>query len=68
MGLRLDADVRREQVAEHVDGVMESEAIRRSAARWKVEAEAAAGRGGSSHENLLSLVKALGVSSLESEA
>jgi hypothetical protein len=46
---------------------MGSEEVRRSAARWKAEAEAAAGRGGSSHENLLSLVKALGVSSLDSE-
>ncbi|RCV29874.1 hypothetical protein SETIT_6G048200v2 [Setaria italica] len=62
VGLRLDAEVRREQVAGHVDGVMESEGIRRSAARWKAEAEATAGRGGSSHENLLSLVKALGAS------
>ncbi|CAO2187143.1 unnamed protein product [Urochloa humidicola] len=62
VGIRLDEEVSREQVAGHVGEVMESEGIRRNAARWKAEAEAAAGRGGSSHKNLLSLVTALGVS------
>ncbi|KAF8713008.1 hypothetical protein HU200_028798 [Digitaria exilis] len=42
VGLRLDAEVRREQVAGHVNEAMESDEIRRSAARWKAEAEAAA--------------------------
>ncbi|CAL5010400.1 unnamed protein product [Urochloa decumbens] len=68
VGLRLHAGVRREQVAAHVGVAMESGEIRRSAARWKAEAEAAACPGGSSYENLLSLVRALGVSSIDSEA
>ncbi|KAL6659362.1 hypothetical protein ACP70R_003402 [Stipagrostis hirtigluma subsp. patula] len=59
VGLRLDAEVRREQVAAHVGEAMASEEMRRNAARWKAEAEAAARPGGSSHENLLTLVKAL---------
>nr|CAB3482272.1 unnamed protein product [Digitaria exilis] len=68
VGLRLDAEVRREQVAGHVNEAMESDEIRRSAARWKAEAEAAASPGGSSYENLLCLVKALQEGSLNSEA
>ncbi|CAO2200628.1 unnamed protein product [Urochloa humidicola] len=68
VGIRLDEEVSREQVAGHVGEVKESEGIRRNAARWKAEAEAAAGRGGSSHENLLSLVRALGVTLIDSEA
>ncbi|CAL5010402.1 unnamed protein product [Urochloa decumbens] len=64
VGIRLDEEVRREQVAEHVGEAMESGDIRRCAARWKAEAEAASCRGGSSCENLLSLVTALGVSSI----
>ncbi|CAO2168178.1 unnamed protein product [Urochloa humidicola] len=67
VGLRLDEEVSREQVAGHVDEAMDSEKIRRSAARWKAEAETAAGRGGSSHENLPSLVRALVVCSIDSE-
>ncbi|CAO2205892.1 unnamed protein product [Urochloa humidicola] len=67
VGVRLDAEVRREQVAGRVGEAMGSEGIRRSAARWKAEAEVAAGRGGSSRENLLSLIRALGVSSIDSE-
>ncbi|CAN6278272.1 unnamed protein product [Urochloa humidicola] len=59
VGVRLDAEVRREQVAEHVREVMGSEEMQRNAAKWKEEAEAAAGPGGSSCENLLSMVTAL---------
>ncbi|RLN04213.1 7-deoxyloganetin glucosyltransferase-like [Panicum miliaceum] len=68
IGLRLDEEVRREQVAGRVREAMESEEMRKSAARWKAEAEAAACPGGSSHENLLGLVKALKEGSLNSEA
>jgi hypothetical protein len=69
VGRRLDAEVRRDQVAAHANEAMESEEVRRSAARWKEEAETAARAGGSSHENLLSMVKALGViSSVNTEA
>ncbi|TVU42973.1 hypothetical protein EJB05_09400, partial [Eragrostis curvula] len=65
-GRRLDAEVRREQVAAHVDEAMRSEAVRKSAARWEAEAEAAARPGGSSHENLLGMVKALGLEVISS--
>jgi hypothetical protein len=68
VGLRLDEEVRREQVAGRVREAMESEEMRKSAARWKAEAEAAACPGGSSHDNLLGLVKALKEGSLNSEA
>ncbi|CAO2176345.1 unnamed protein product [Urochloa humidicola] len=67
VGLRLDEEVRREQVAGRVREAMESEELRKSAARWKAEAEAAACQGGSSYENLLGLVKALEEASLNSE-
>jgi UDP:flavonoid glycosyltransferase YjiC (YdhE family) len=62
VGLRLDDDVRREQVAEHVSQAMRSEEMRRSAAAWKTKAEdaTAPGGGGSSYENLLNMVTALG--------
>jgi UDP:flavonoid glycosyltransferase YjiC (YdhE family) len=59
VGVRLDAEVEREQVAMHVRKVMASEEMRKSAAKWKEEAEAAAGPAGSSRENLLSMVRAL---------
>ncbi|RCV05963.1 hypothetical protein SETIT_1G125000v2 [Setaria italica] len=59
VGVRLDAEVRREQVAMHVREVMGSEEMQRNAAKWKEEAEAATGPGGSSFENLLSMVRAL---------
>ncbi|CAL5058850.1 unnamed protein product [Urochloa decumbens] len=59
VGVKLDAVVRREQVAERVREVMGSQEMRRNAARWKEEAEAATGPGGSSCENLLSMVRAL---------
>ena len=62
VGRRLDAEVRGEQVAARVGEVMESVEVRRSAARWKAMAEEAAGAGGSSHENLLAVIEALGVS------
>ncbi|CAL4996953.1 unnamed protein product [Urochloa decumbens] len=68
VGLRLDAGVRREQVAAHVGVAMQSEELGKSATRWKAEAEAATCPGGSSYENLLGLVRALGVSSIDSEA
>ncbi|OEL37848.1 7-deoxyloganetin glucosyltransferase [Dichanthelium oligosanthes] len=60
-------EVKREQVAGRVREAMESEEMRKSAARWKAEVEAAACPGGSSYENLLSLVKALEETSLNSE-
>ncbi|XP_051201177.1 7-deoxyloganetin glucosyltransferase-like [Lolium perenne] len=62
MGLRLDDDVRREQVAGHVSQAMRSGEMRRSAAAWKAKAEdaTAPGGGGSSYENLQSMVTALG--------
>ncbi|KAL6839864.1 hypothetical protein ACP4OV_029674 [Aristida adscensionis] len=59
VGVRLDAEVRREQVAGRVREAMQSEEMRRSAARWKAAAEDAARPGGSSYENLQSMVKAL---------
>ncbi|CAM0878864.1 unnamed protein product [Alopecurus aequalis] len=60
VGLRLDDEVRREQVAGYVREAMGKEGIRRSAAGWKAKAEDAAAPGGSSYENLQSLVTALG--------
>ena len=60
VGVRLDAEVRREQVAAHVREAMGSGEIKASAARWKAEALAASCPGGSSYENLMSLVGALG--------
>jgi hypothetical protein len=68
VGVRLDAEVRREQVAERVREVMASEEMRRKAARWKAEAAAAAGPGGSSYENLLAMVRSLSSSSDSSQA
>ncbi|CAN6231264.1 unnamed protein product [Urochloa humidicola] len=59
VGVKLDAVVRREQVAEHVRKVMGSEEMRRNATKWKEEAEAATRPGGSSCDNLLSIVRAL---------
>uniref|UniRef100_J3MQP9 Uncharacterized protein n=1 Tax=Oryza brachyantha TaxID=4533 RepID=J3MQP9_ORYBR len=59
VGARLDEEVRREQVAGHVERVMESEGMRRAAARWKAKAEEAARHGGSSHDNLQRMVKAI---------
>ncbi|KAF8774959.1 hypothetical protein HU200_005006 [Digitaria exilis] len=63
VGLRLDAEVRREQVAELGGTVMESVGIRACAARWKNEAEKAVCPGGSSWDSLLDMVKALEVGS-----
>ncbi|WVZ76893.1 hypothetical protein U9M48_024814 [Paspalum notatum var. saurae] len=67
IGVRLDAEVKREQVAERVRAAMASEEMRRDAAKWKAEAEAAAGPGGSSYQNLLAMVRALGSSSNSSQ-
>ncbi|CAL4969992.1 unnamed protein product [Urochloa decumbens] len=60
VGVRLDAGVRREQVAMHVREAMGSEEMKASAAKWKAKAVLASCRGGSSYENLLSVVRALG--------
>lgn len=59
VGLRLDAEVKREQVAGHVRKAMEAEEMRRSAVAWKAKAAEAVSPGGSSFENLQSMVKAL---------
>ncbi|KAG8044280.1 hypothetical protein GUJ93_ZPchr0130g6521 [Zizania palustris] len=59
VGLRLDSEVRREQVAGHVKQVMESEDTRGNAARWKAKAEVAARPGGSSYKNMQSMVDAI---------
>ncbi|RLM79512.1 7-deoxyloganetin glucosyltransferase-like [Panicum miliaceum] len=59
VGVRLDAEVRREQVAAHVREAMGSEVMRRRAAKRKEEAETATSPGGSSSENLLSMVREL---------
>ncbi|KAJ1278984.1 hypothetical protein BS78_04G120200 [Paspalum vaginatum] len=67
IGVRLDAEAKREQVAEHVKATMASEEMRRDAAKWKAEAEAAAGPGGSSYQNLRAMVRALGSSSNSSQ-
>ncbi|CAN6251172.1 unnamed protein product [Urochloa humidicola] len=69
VGVRLGAEVRREQVAERVREVMASGEMRRNAAKWKEEAEVATGGpGGSSFENLLAMVRALSSSSGSSQA
>ncbi|CAM0909507.1 unnamed protein product [Alopecurus aequalis] len=59
IGLRLDDEVRRDQVAGHIKQAMESKEMRMSAAGWKAKAEDAATPGGSSYENLQSMVTAL---------
>ncbi|XP_051201264.1 (R)-mandelonitrile beta-glucosyltransferase [Lolium perenne] len=59
VGLRLDDEVRREQVAGHVRQAMESKEMRRNAAGWKAKAKDGAAPGGSSYENLQSMVTAL---------
>ncbi|KQJ95229.1 7-deoxyloganetin glucosyltransferase isoform X2 [Brachypodium distachyon] len=60
VGLRLDEEVKREQVAGHVKKAMEPAGeVRRSAAAWKAKAAEAVRPGGSSFENLQSMVKAL---------
>ncbi|KAI4988229.1 hypothetical protein ZWY2020_029859 [Hordeum vulgare] len=60
VGLRLDDEVRREQVASHVRHVMKAEEMRESAAGWKVKAEVATAPGGVSWENLRNMVRELG--------
>ncbi|TVU03766.1 hypothetical protein EJB05_50674, partial [Eragrostis curvula] len=68
VGVRLDAEVRRDQVAERVREAMASEAMRASAGRWREAADAAAaGHGGSSYQNLLAMVTALHHGSTNSE-
>ena len=68
VGVRVDAEVRREQVAERVREMMASEEMRRNAARRKAEAAAGTGPGGSSYENLLAMVRALSSPSSSSQA
>lgn len=46
---------------------MASQVMRASAARWKDEADAAAGPGGSSYQNFLAMVGALSIDSPNSE-
>ncbi|KAM3254009.1 hypothetical protein ACQJBY_047868 [Aegilops geniculata] len=60
VGLRLDDEVRREQVASHVRHAMKAEDMRGSAAGWKVKAEETVAPGGVSWENLRSMVRELG--------
>jgi hypothetical protein len=63
IGLRLDEQLRRDQVAAHVEELMgggeKGEEMRRSAAEWKARAEAATAPGGSAYENLEKLVEEL---------
>ncbi|CAN6243942.1 unnamed protein product [Urochloa humidicola] len=68
VGVRLDAEVKREQVAMHVRKVMGDEEMKVNTARWKAEALAASSPDGSSYENLLSMVRALGSSVNPDEA
>ncbi|VAI88244.1 unnamed protein product [Triticum turgidum subsp. durum] len=67
VGLRVDEEVRREQVASHVRHAMKAEEMRGSAARWKSKAEEAVAPGGLSCENLQSMVRALGCASAEAQ-
>ncbi|EAZ00187.1 hypothetical protein OsI_22191 [Oryza sativa Indica Group] len=64
IGLRLDEELRREQVAAHVEKLMggggdRGKEMRRNAARWKAAAEAATAKGGSSYGGLDKLVEQL---------
>ncbi|VAI84307.1 unnamed protein product [Triticum turgidum subsp. durum] len=63
VGLRLDEQLRREQVVAHIEELMgggeKGEEMRRSAAEWKALAEAATAPGGSAYENLDKLVEEL---------
>ncbi|XP_037439323.1 UDP-glycosyltransferase 85A8-like [Triticum dicoccoides] len=65
VGLRLDDEVRKEQVASHVRHAMKAEDMRGSAAGWKVKAEEAVAPGGLSWENLRSMVTELGFVNVE---
>ncbi|KAI4997293.1 hypothetical protein ZWY2020_052635 [Hordeum vulgare] len=60
VGLRLDEEVGREQVASHVRHAMKAAEMRESAAGWKAKAEEAVAPGGVSRENLRSMVRELG--------
>ncbi|XP_037437801.1 7-deoxyloganetin glucosyltransferase-like [Triticum dicoccoides] len=60
VGVRLDDEVRREQVASHVRHVMKAKDMRESAAGWKVKVEEAVVPGGVSWENLRTTVRELG--------
>lgn len=64
IGLRLDEELRREQVAAHVEELMgedKGKEMRRNAAMRKANAEAATAPGGSSYENLDKLIEELRV-------
>jgi hypothetical protein len=64
VALRLDEQLRREQVTAHVNELMGDKAkdMRRCGAKWKAAAEAATAPGGSSHDNLDRLVAELRLS------
>jgi hypothetical protein len=63
IGLRLDEQLRREQVASHIEelmgGAAKAQDMRRCAAKWKAAAEAATAPGGSSYDSLVDLVEEL---------
>ncbi|KAM0922872.1 hypothetical protein ACQ4PT_005910 [Festuca glaucescens] len=65
IGLRLDEELRREQVAAHVGELMgggeKGDEMRRNAAEWKARAETATAPGGSAYANLDKLVEELWV-------
>ncbi|KAL6606904.1 hypothetical protein ACP70R_042557 [Stipagrostis hirtigluma subsp. patula] len=72
IGLRLDEQLRREQVAAFIEELMgdtgKAADMRRNAARWKAAAEAATAPGGSSHDNLGKLVEELRLPEPEPDA
>ncbi|KAL6861795.1 hypothetical protein ACP4OV_017495 [Aristida adscensionis] len=63
IGLRLDEQLRREQVTAYIEELMgggdTAAGMRRNAARWKAAAEAATAPGGSSYDSLDELVEEL---------
>ncbi|XP_062178531.1 7-deoxyloganetin glucosyltransferase-like [Phragmites australis] len=71
IGLRLDEQLRREQVTAHIEEVMgdtkKSKEMRRNADKWKASAEAATAPGGSSYENLDKLVEVLRLEEADAE-
>jgi UDP:flavonoid glycosyltransferase YjiC (YdhE family) len=62
VGTRLDDEVRREQVARRVREVMQGEnGVRGSAEMWKAKGEEAVCAGGTSHDNMQQMVKAINI-------
>lgn len=61
VGLRLDAEVTRKQVAGRIRSALDSEDMRACAAAWKAEADKAVCPGGSSDKSLVDMLKELGV-------